>query len=76
MLLEIGLIMAAVLAGGIAFITGFGIGSILTPLMSLGHEGRWCGCLHSPFSGDWAALLAVAEASGPWRAAPLHPAPA
>lgn len=34
------LVVAAILAGGIGSITGFGIGSILTPLLSLWMDGR------------------------------------
>ena len=32
--------MAAIVAGGIASVTGFGIGSILTPTLSLWMDGR------------------------------------
>ena len=35
MMYEIGLFLTAVIAGGVASVTGFGIGSLITPVLSL-----------------------------------------
>ena len=37
MLFSIIVLLAAILAGGVAAISGFGIGSLLTPLLALSH---------------------------------------
>lgn len=35
MIFEVGLFLTAVIAGGVASVTGFGIGSLVTPVLSL-----------------------------------------